>query len=182
MTEPSGAIVTVEEVVGSGDSSDVEQYVHLMASDAHSPQIPYGYAEGALNDTGSGVLYTFERWVRVRFDPEFGAVRAFRLWAPNLVYLPPGWSVQFGVAHDFQTPVNTASSIAVEPVPTSDPGAESPNAGGDVALTGTGTQHSDWIVLQASVDTAIAGPGPVLGFSTEGALIPIEFTFVWTES
>lgn len=176
------ATVNVEERTGDNTSSDIEQFVHLMARDMHSPQIAYGYAEGAMNDTGSGVLYTYERWIRIRFDPKFNTVKGFRFWAPNMTALPDGWTVNYGTATEFQTPANTESSIAVTPVPTSDPGSASPNAGGEARLAGTGTQYSDWIVLQASVDTAVVGPGPVLGFSTEGTLIPIEFCFVWTET
>lgn len=177
------AEVALEEAVGPAqDTQDVESFLHLMALDEHSPQDQYGYAQGAMNDTGSGVLYTYERWVRVRFTPQFNTVKDFRAWAPNLVDIPEGWTIKFGTASSFQTPVNTASSIATIPMPTSDPGAASPNAGGESPLAGTGTQYSDWIVLQASADTAVVGPGPVLGFSTEGTLIPIQFAFTWIET
>lgn len=175
------AQINVEERTGTG-SSDIEQFVHIIATDDHSPQSAYGYADGAMNDTNTGTLYTCERWIRVRFSPDFNAVSKFRFFAPNLTDLPPGWTVNFGTSSTFQTPVSTASSIATTPVPTSDPGRAAPNAGGTARLAGTGTQFSDWIVLQASADTAVVGPGPVLGFSTEGTLIPVEFCFVWTES
>jgi hypothetical protein len=176
------ATVAVEEATGTGGTVDIKQYIHLLAQDIHSPQIPYGYTQGTMNAADTGTAYTYERWIRVRFEPKFNTVARFRFWAANLATLPVGWSVRYGTATNFQTPVNTASSIAINPVPTSDPGSASPNAGGAARLTGTGTQYSDWIVLQASVDTAVVEPGPVLGFSTEGTLIPVQFSFVWIET
>lgn len=176
------ATVSAEEAIGNGDTVPVAEWVHLMAEDVHSPQSAYGYAQGSMNDTGSGVTYTYERWIRIRFDPKFNTVSRFRFWVPNLDDIPDGWTVKYGTAPQFRMPVNTSSAIATTPVPTSDPGWEFPNIGGETRLAGTGTQYSDWIVLQASADTAVVGPGPVLGFSTEGTLIPLQFAFVWTET
>lgn len=177
------AIVNLEEAVGaSQDAADVDSYVHIMAADVHSPQSLYGFTESGIADPSSGTVYSFERWVRVRFDPSFNTVRAFRFWSPNLTTLPIGWTVKYGTSSSYVTPVNTASSIATTAVPTSDPGEATPNAGGGTPLIGTGTQYSDWIVLQVSIDSTVAGPGPVLGFSPEGSLIPVSFCFNWTES
>jgi hypothetical protein len=191
------AHVQVEEAVGaSRNTVELETYLHVMGADEHSPQTAYGFTQAGMNDSSSSYpgtttfpgdtfpedLYSYERWVRVRFDPNFNTVRAFRFWAPNMTDVPIGWTVKYGTTSTYATPVNTASSIATSPVPTSDPGQASPNAGGAVRLAGTGTQYSDWIVLQASADVAVVGPGPVLGFSLEGTLIPIEFRFAWTET
>lgn len=177
------ADVSLEEATGAAeDIVEIESYVHIVGADKHSPQTAYGFTQDGMNGDGPGTVYSYERWVRVRFGPNFNTVRAFRFWAPNLTSIPTGWTVKYGTTSSYATPVGTASSIATHAVPTSDPGQASPNAGGGTRLAGTGTQYSDWIVLQASANTAVVAPGPVLGFSLEGVLIPIEFAFSWTET
>lgn len=201
------ASVSLEESIGaSRDTVKLTSRLHILGGDLHSPQTDYGFVTSGLNNPnatpvpptspgstlypgmttfpGNGTLtaYSYERWVRVRFDPDFNTVRGFRFWAPNLTGVIPGWSVKYGTTSTYRAPSNNPSSIATTSVPTSDPGRDTPNAGGASRLTGTGTQYSDWIVLQASADLTVVSHGPVLGFSLEGTLIPIEFAFAWTES
>lgn len=173
------ATITLQEAVGAGeDIETIGQYVNLLSVDAHSNQSLYGYTAGVL--TGSGTVYSYERWIRVRFDPPFNAVWAMRFYVPNYAS-EPGWTLNFGTSTTYQQPVNTGSAIAIVPVPTTDPGPTLPNCGGYTRLPGTGTQYSDWIVMQASVDTSVATPGPVLGFTVEGTLNPIQYVVNWIE-
>lgn len=179
------ASVAVEEAVGPNrDIIQLGSRLHLLGSDIHSPQTDYGFATAGMSQASSGTVYSYERWVRLRFEPTYNTLRAFRLWAPNLAGMPPGWTVKYGTTSSYSTPVNAASSVATTPVPTSDPGRNAPNAGGVSRLIGTGRdpQFSDWIVLQASADVSVIGPGPVLGFSLEGTVIPIQFMFAWIET
>jgi hypothetical protein len=171
------ANVVVQEAIGSTmDLLSIQTYVHLYTVDAHSSQVPTGYADYPLHSGG----YTYERWFRVQFNPPFDAVYGFRFWTDN--YAPgPGWTVLWGTSTTYQTPVITPSSIAVSALPTTDPGPAMPNCGGHTRLPGTGTQYSDWIVVQATADPAQASVGPVLGFTEEGTLIPITFNINWIE-
>lgn len=178
----TGSTVRLLEAVGpTGDVQASTGYVHLLATDEHSPQDPYGYVTQTLNSTGSGIAYTYERWVRVEFSGSFNTLRSFRFWVPNLKPVT-GWTFKYGTTTTYQAPVNTASSVATLQVPTSDPGSSAPNAGGAQRLFGTGLFYSDWIVMQASADLSVVGPGPVLGFSVEATLIEIDFRFNWTEN
>lgn len=190
----SYAKVTVEEAVKQvQDTITVQTYVHLLGTDAHSTQTLLGYTLSPLRlqannsvdpITGDQVPgapgYTFERWFRIRFDPPFNAVYGMRFWVPN--YKPVvGWSVSWGTSPTYQTPVGTQSAIATNDLPTTDPGPAMPNISGYQRLPGTGTQYSDWIVVQATADPALAGVGPILGFTAEGTLIPITFNINWIE-
>jgi hypothetical protein len=187
------ATVTIEEAIRSPiDLLTIQTYVHLLGTDAHSTQTLLGYTLSPLRIaastvdpvTGDGIPpgpnQTFERWFRVKFVPPFNAVYGIRIWSPN--YLPlPGWSVLFGTSTTYQTPTGAVSSIAVNPLPTTDPGPAMPNCGGYQRLPGTGMQYSDWIVMQATADPALAGVGPIQGFTAEGTLIPITFDINWIE-
>ena len=181
-----GAVVTLEETIGSspGVTSMVTgSVVHLLAVDLNSRQNLYAYADYPLRPVDSTTpAYSYERWIRVRFDPPYNTVRQFRFWLGNIDPIPNGWQILWGAAVSYQTPVNTQSAIATSPVPTTDPGA-SPNIGGTTRLAGTGTNYTEWIVLQAVADPAvIAGPGPAMGFDQEGTLIPFEFHVAWIEN
>lgn len=173
------ADVSLEEAVGpTQDSVDVE-WVHLLMDDQHSGQSDYGYAENPLH--GTGTLHTCERWFRLRFAPGYGTARAFRFWLLESS-APPGWTLRYGTTPSYAAPTSVPSSVATNPLPTSDPGRAAPNVNASAQLIGTETQYTDWIVMQATVDTDLANHGPVIGFSAEGALIPIELRFAWTET
>lgn len=183
------AVVTIEEAIGATqDTVTVANYVHLLAVDAHSEQSLYGYTEGALSETFTQtgdnnpepVQRSYERWFRIRFDPPFNSVWAMRFYVPTFQETP-GWTISFGTSSTYQTPVSTPSAIAVLSLPTTDPGPLLPNCGGYVRLPGTGTQYSDWIVMQASVDPSVATSGPIFGFTIEGTLIPIQYVVNWIE-
>lgn len=189
------AQVSVEEAIGPDQNTFVitQGYVHLLGTDAHSNQTLLGYTKSPLRfvplvntadpDSSASTTtpeQTFERWFRVRFDPPFNAIWGIRFWVPN--YAPvPGWNILWGSTDTYQTPVDTPSAIAVNDLPTTDPGPAMPNCGGYHRLPGTGTQYSDWIVVQATADPDVAGVGPVLGFTAEGTLIPITFNINWIE-
>lgn len=189
------ATVTAEEAIGPDQNTltITGGYVHLLGTDAHSSQELLGYTKSPLrfvpltnistpDDAAVAPTpeQTYERWFRIRFDPPFNAVYGIRFWVPN--YLPvPGWTILWGSSSTYQAPVSTPSAIAVNDLPTTDPGPAMPNCGGYQRLPGTGTQYSDWIVVQATAEPDVAGVGPVLGFTAEGTLIPITFNINWIE-
>lgn len=167
----------VEEAVGSTQViQTLVGYLHMLADDRHTIAGAQGYRT-ALLDQARPISY--ERWIRVRFDPPFRFISGLRFWTPNLI-IPDGWSLLWGTTDTYREPVNTISSIAVDEVPTSDPGA--PNCG--PAPTGTGTQHSSWIVLQARiVDFAKVEAGPMMIDHGAEADTPIaiEYRLEWSE-
>lgn len=170
------AYASIEEGVGTEDVLTLTSWVHLLSADVHSGQSPYAYSEHALRADTETIQYSYERYIRVRCAPMVGEFSDFRFWAPALADLPQGWTVRWGTVQYFDTPTNAPSSIATEAVPTSDPGSS-------VIGATPGTEIlTDWIVLQAVADTAITGVGPILGFTTEGVLRPIDLQFAWTET
>jgi hypothetical protein len=113
-------------------------------------------------------------------NPPFVALQDFRFWVPNYTS-ERGWMLTWGTSPVYQTPVNTPSSIATTPLPTTDPGGANPNLNPGTVFQGTGTQYSDWIVVQASVDSS-ASVGPLLGFNPDSSPVEIEYMFAWAET
>lgn len=170
------ATVSLIERLGSGEEQ-VASHLHVLEIDVFSDG-ERNYGDYAIRPDISGVpTYSMERWVRWRFEEPFTQVADIYFWVPGLV-VPEGWTLRYGSTETFVQPTNAPSSIAVSELPTSKPAA--PNAGGVPPLEGTETRYSDWIVLQASVNTD-AAIGPMLGYDGVDP-VPIEYRLDWTES
>lgn len=168
-----GSGVTVFELVDDQDEARVEQFINLLTVDAHSDGRD-GFAGAPLQDS---VDHSVERWMRIRFQPPFGQVRDLRVWCENV--LAPGWAVRFGASSNPATPSSELSTIATVALPGADPGQANLLSG---PLRGDQDGFSLWIVLQACVDPAVAGPQPI-GYASESwSAVPIELRFAWTET
>lgn len=111
---------------------------------------------------------SYERWIRLRFDPPIGGVSALKFWCDN--YAPnPGWTVLWGMADIYQRPSGTASSYARAAIPTSVPAND--NAGRYMSKSGMSV-YSGWIILQASWTG---------GDATEMQASPLNLRFTWQE-
>jgi len=67
-------------------------------------------------------------------------------------------TLRFGLASTYRTPINTASDIAIHPLPNSDRGQRNVTIQGDVSGVIIGHGYSDFIVLQIEVTNALAAP------------------------
>lgn len=170
--------VALQEAVGADQDTVGITIVHLLGDDVHSGGTDRVPVPLSLNGS-PGPVYSFERWIRLIMTPPFVSLQEFRFWVPNYVS-EPGWQVTWGTTPTYQTPVDTQSSIATAPLPTTDPGRANPNINVGASFLGTGTQYSDWIVVQASVDSS-ASVGPLLGFNPDSSPVEIEYMFAWTE-
>lgn len=174
---PVTPTVEVLEAVGATQDTLSVHIVHLLPADVHSGSSP---TSAPLLLNGASQVYSFERWVRLRMNPPFTSLQDFRFWVPDYT-TERGWMLTWGTSPVYQTPVNTPSSIATSPLPTTDPGGAHPNLNPSAVFQGTGTQYSDWIVVQASVDSS-ASVGPLLGFNPDNSPVEIEYMFAWTET
>lgn len=175
------AVMTVEEAVGPDmDLVDLDVYLFLLSLDEHSNQNPNGFEDAVLRGSNPR---SYERWVRMRFDSSFGRVGLFRFWAQSL-FVPPGWALKFGSTPTYATPTDAVSSIATTNVPITPPATA--NCGGMPSFEpGTGTEYSEWIVIQAVItDFSLVNPGPMIASTGTEFVTPtfIAFDFSWYES
>lgn len=173
-----GALVELVERTADGDQPS--NYLNLLAQDVSSMAYQAPDLEGSLYPLqipDTGTAYSYERWFRFRFTPPFNAVQMFRFFCPNYQAVD-GWTVLWGTASVYSTAVNTPSTVAVNPLPTTDPLVA--NCGGSSALDGSQVRYTDWIVLQASVDsTALAGP--FQGYGGDNRPSRLDYDFRWLE-
>lgn len=175
------AAVDLVQRIGGAPTVDVAcPYLNLHGDDTYVDG-PSSYLQYPVYPRSDGApTYSMERWVRLRFQQPFGAVRAFRFWVPGWVE-PEGWTVRWGASTAFDIPKLSLSSYALYPLPTTDPGPGNPNIGGEDYLEGTVTQYSNWVVVQASVN-GDAPTGPLLGYGGNNLPLKIPYRFNWTEN
>lgn len=180
------AVAIIETIGAAGtDSRIVNQYLALYATDKHGADDPRDYILDPLDTASTTPIYTCERWFRVRFQYPFDYVDGLRLWSvTNTSDLLPGWTVKWGTTDTYATPTTGASSVATSSLPLSDPGSSSRNLMDSGPVTGLSSDYfSKWVVIQARFDPAVAGLGPFLGFTSEGAIpFALQLEVAWAES
>lgn len=171
---------TVELVEDVGDGDVVVSYASIHGNNTLST-LPDSFLTNPLRLVDGSPTRSYERWMRLRFTPPFGAVSKIRFWVPNYTAVP-GWTIKYGTADTFSSPIMTASSIATNVgFPTSDPGEGSPNLGGGTPLTGVSVQYSKYLVVQSLVQDT-ADLGPILGFDIDDDPIPLDLRIAWLET
>jgi hypothetical protein len=171
---------TVELVQDKGDGDVVVSYASVHGNNTLS-ETANSFMINPLRIIDGSPTRSYERWTRLRFTPPFGAISAIRFWVPNYS-ATPGWTVRYGTADIFSSPVMTASSIATfVGFPTSDPGEGSPNLGGETPLTGEQVQYSKYLVVQSVVQDS-ADLGPILGYDEFNEPIPFDLRVAWLET
>lgn len=176
----TATVQLVERIASAATTDQPVSFLNIHGADTYST-IQRSYVDSpVVGRTDGAPVFSMERYVRLRFTPPFDRVRAFRFWVPDWVD-PTGWTIKWGVAPAFSTPSNSESAWATATLPSADPGQLAPNIGGEVAVDGSATRYSDWIVLQAQA-TGDAEVGPILGWDTGNVPIPIPFKFKWVEN
>lgn len=156
------------EAVGYGPLDEkATTQLNLLADDEHSDS-PYAPTSVLVRNSDGTPSTTCERWVRLQFEPPFGAITKVRFWIDN--YDPSsGWGVRYGVSDIYVPPSLDTSNIAVFDAPTSDPGVGNI----DLEITAADGVYSKWLVLQATWSPGESGPIQ----ST-----PLNWKFAWTEA
>lgn len=167
-------------VEGGVSDQVLDGNLNLNGTDTHSDGL-LGFAFAPI--TGTGTVYSYERWVQLRFEAPFNSVQGLRFWVPNSTAIANGWTVKWGATATVSTPVNTASLIATSILPGGDPGLENPNLlTGPLRGDGGVDEYSLWLVLQASVDTSLAGP-QLIGYNPESNTpVPLKLQFAWVDT
>lgn len=154
------------EAIGYGPDDEIEvtetSAINIIAHDAHT-----GVQATMLRDPNGAPSYSCERWLRLRVAAKLIVVTGIRFWIDN--YDPnPGWQLRYGISGSYRKPTTSRSDIAINVVPTADPGEDQPNVD-----PGPADGYSSWIVLQASwwgLDTAPALQATAL-----------NYRFAWSE-
>lgn len=132
--------------------------LNLLGSDLGSGQVTASYP---ITVPSVGTNYSYERKFRLKIEDigDSSRIQNLRVYA-NTATPSTGCTIKYGQTSSYAAPVNTASLIATDAIPTSLPGTENLYCGGSAGgyLDATG-EYSDYGVLQLAVDTTATSGG-----------------------
>lgn len=145
---------TMEQRNGTapGTPTDPASYMDLLSADEASSSATH-YQDHPISIPASGYHYSHEAYFRGHWSGSFNSISNVKFWR-NGGTLAQGFGINAGISNNYQTPVNTASSIAAAACPTTESNA--------LQLT-YASGYSNYVVLQAQVAAEAlpgdAGPG-----------------------
>lgn len=145
---------TMEQRNGAapGTATDPASYMDLLSVDEASTTSTH-YQDHPVSIPSSGYQYSYEAYFRGHWSGSFNSISNVKFWRSGGT-LAQGFAVNAGTSSSYQSPVNTASSKATAPCPTTETTA--------LNLTYAGG-YSAYVALQAQAAAEAlpgdAGPG-----------------------
>lgn len=141
-------------------SSGSATNLNLMAVDAYD-STGTEYAQHPIPVPETGTNYSFERWVRLRFDGTFNRIENIKLWMDSWTKSDPNLEIYGGVTENFRDPINTQSDIATQPSSQWDSINEAfditPSGGAITSAPG----YTKYFVMQLAVPSTVTTPGNI---------------------
>jgi len=146
------ATVSILEANGAGETETASiTNTNMGSTDAvNLDPVAYPVTPGAN---------TYEKWQKFNCT-NLGAssqLDTFRVWrvgalGGSATHVTNARTSSYAGAETYATPIATASSVATQAMPTSDPAAANVGVGGSLAGTITGVAKSDYVVHQIQTD------------------------------
>ena len=130
---------------------------NLMSTDAYD-STGTDYQDNPITVLESGTAYSYERWMKVRFDGTFNAIENVIAWKSAGTYSDAGISINAGETDTGATPVDTSSSIATAAIPTTEETAIDITPSGGIEDDG---DFTDFLVAQLVVADTTTTPGDI---------------------
>jgi len=139
-----------KEYNGSEQTESTPTHLHFVSIDQAN-------ADAASNPIVAGT-HSYEKWLKGDFSGTFTKIDNIKFWKSAGDYITGETITWNGSVTTYSTPVNAQSTIATDPVPTTQP--ESANVSINGSLTGslTAPGKTDFIVLQKHIESTVA-PG-----------------------
>jgi len=160
---------------GSGTRADIGATGNVFNFKDVDDATPANYATNPIvgSDTADQGR-SYEIYLQPHFTGTFNTINNLRFWMSTDFSPNTGLAIKAKMdgVEAYTAPVKTDSAVAVDAIPTSDPGTANVSIGGEVSGALTAEGYADYIVLQLDV-ASTAAPG-----DTSLA----EFTFMYDES
>ena len=138
---------------GDGDATNW----NLMSVDSYD-STGTDYQNNPIVVPSSGTSYSFERWMRVRFDGTFNLVDNVIVWKNDGTLSDENLSINAGETSTGVTPTDSASSIAVAEVPVTEGDAINITPESPISTDG---DFTDYLVAQLVVPSTVSTPGDI---------------------
>lgn len=138
---------------GAGDATNW----NLMSVDSYD-STGSQYQDNPIVVLESGTAYSYERWIRIRFDGSFNLIDNVKAWKSAGTFSDAGISIYAGDTNTGVTPTDSQSSIATSTIPTTEGTATDITPSSDIDTDGNFT---DYLVLQLRVADTTTTPGDI---------------------
>lgn len=150
---------TVELCESNGATPDITHAIHnLIFGDTDSPNLfpssDYDVAHGANS---------YEKWIRLHVTAMGGStkVKNLRVWVTGRMIGSDALKTNartssYGGAASYATPTTSASTVATQDMPASEPNSANLGIGGSLSGEITAAGYSDYLVIQLQTDSASA--------------------------
>ena len=138
-------------------SSGSASNINLLAQDIYD-STGTEYTQNPIPVPETGTNYSFERWIRIRYDGAFNLVENIKMWLESWTPSDSNLDIKAGVTETFSDPVNTASSVATNT------SADWTGVANALDLTPSGgitssPGYSKYFVMQLVVPSTVTIPG-----------------------
>lgn len=130
---------------------------NLMSTDAYDSSGVL-YQSNPVVVPSSGTSYSFERWMRVRFDGTFNLVDNVIVWKNAGTLSDGNLSINAGETSTGVTPVDSASSVASAVLPETEGTALDITPSSPISTSG---DFTDYLVAQLVVPSTVTTPGDI---------------------
>jgi len=130
---------------------------NLMSTDAYD-STGTDYQTNPITVPEAGTVYSYERWMKVKFTGVFNAITNVLAWKSAGTLSDAALALFVGETDTGVTPVTTDSAVATTAMPTTEGTAIDITPAGGIANDGDKT---DFLVVQLDVPSTVVTPGDI---------------------
>lgn len=116
------------------------------------------YSSNPITVPDSGTNYSYERWMRVKFNGTFNLIDNIKVWKSSGTLSDGNLSLFAGSTATGVTPTNADSSVATTAMPTTEGGAINITPTNSIDADG---EYTDYLVVQLDVPSTVTTPGDI---------------------
>ena len=137
----------------AGDSTNW----NLQSADAYD-STGTDYQTNKITVPSSSSAYSFERWLRLKFNGTFNAITSVKFWKSAGTLSDGALIITAGESASGVTPVITNSTIATAAIPTVEGSAIDITPAGGISSSG---DFTDYAIIQLEVPSTVVTPGDI---------------------
>lgn len=130
---------------------------NLMGIDSYD-STGTAYQSNVITVPPTGTSYSYERWVKARFDGTFNKIDNIKVWKSAGTLSDVNLTLNAGTTASGATPTNSVSSVATSTIPVTEGTAIDITPTSDIT---TSEDMSDFLVLQLVVPSTVDTPGDI---------------------
>lgn len=130
---------------------------NLMSIDSYD-STGTDYQSNPITVLESGTAYSFEKWIKIRFDGTYNLIENVKVWKSAGTLSDGSLALNAGETATGVTPTDSASSVATAAIPTTEGTAIDITPTANIDTDG---DFTDFLVVQLEVPDTVTTPGDI---------------------